>query len=127
MPFLVGAIPGLLLAVGLLVVREPERGASDHLPNTAERGTILGLFRNKAYWTVSLGMAMMTFAVGGMQVWMPTFLTRVRGVPLDTGKPGVRRDDGGRRNCGDAVRRLAGRPAAATHSTLPTNWFRRQA
>ena len=84
MPFLVGAIPGLLLALGLLAVREPKRGASDHLPNTVERGTILGLFRNKAYWTVSLGMAMMTFAVGGMQVWMPTFLTRVRGVPLDT-------------------------------------------
>jgi predicted MFS family arabinose efflux permease len=82
-PFLVGAIPGLLLAWGLIFVREPVRGASDHLPNTIERGTILGLFRNKAYWTVSLGMAMMTFAVGGMQVWMPTFLTRVRGVPLD--------------------------------------------
>ena len=65
-------------------VREPQRGASDHLPNTSERGTIFGLFRNKAYWTVSLGMAMMTFAVGGMQVWMPTFLTRVHGVPLDT-------------------------------------------
>jgi MFS family permease len=82
-PFLVGAIPGLILALGLMFVREPERGASDQLPVTAERGTILGLFRNKAYWTVSLGMAMMTFAVGGMQVWMPTFLTRVRGVPLD--------------------------------------------
>ena len=82
-PFLVGAIPGLLLAWGLIFVREPVRGASDHLPNTIERGTILGLFRNKAYWTVSLGMEMMTFAVGGMQVWMPTFLTRVRGVPLD--------------------------------------------
>jgi len=25
----------------------------------------------------------MTFAIGGMQVWMPTFLTRVRNVPLD--------------------------------------------
>jgi MFS transporter, Spinster family, sphingosine-1-phosphate transporter len=82
-PFLVGAIPGLLLALGVLLLREPKRGAQDHLPNTAERGTILGLFRNQAYWTVSLGMAMMTFAVGGMQVWMPTFLTRVRGVPLD--------------------------------------------
>src|SRR6516162_5810232 len=82
-PFLVGAFPGLVLALGLMFVHEPERGASDHLPNTVERGTILGLFRNKAYWTVSLGMAMMTFAVGGMQVWMPTFLTRVRGVPLD--------------------------------------------
>jgi len=25
---------------------------------------------------------MMTFAVGGLQVWMPTFLTRMRGIPL---------------------------------------------
>jgi predicted MFS family arabinose efflux permease len=83
MPFMVGAIPGLVLAAGMLFVREPVRGANDHLPNSIERGTILGLFRNKAYWTVTLGMAMMTFAVGGMQVWMPTFLTRVRGVPLD--------------------------------------------
>jgi MFS family permease len=82
-PFLVGAMPGLVLALGLIFIQEPERGASDQLPVTKERGTILGLFRNKAYWTVSLGMAMMTFAVGGMQVWMPTFLTRVRGVPLD--------------------------------------------
>ncbi len=83
MPFLVGAVPGLLLALGMFYVREPARGASDHLPDTVERGTILGLLHNKGYWTVSLGMAMMTFAVGGMQVWMPTFLTRVRGVPLD--------------------------------------------
>ena len=26
---------------------------------------------------------MMTFAIGGLQVWMPTFLTRMRHVPLD--------------------------------------------
>lgn len=83
MPFLVCALPGLLLSLGLLGVREPERGASDHLPDSIERGTILGLLRNRAYWTVSLGMAMMTFAVGGLQVWMPTFLTRMRSVPLD--------------------------------------------
>jgi predicted MFS family arabinose efflux permease len=82
MPFLICALPGVLLALGVIALREPRRGASDHIADNQERGTILGLFRNKAYWTVSLGMAMMTFAVGGLQVWMPTFLTRVRGVPL---------------------------------------------
>jgi predicted MFS family arabinose efflux permease len=82
MPFMICALPGMLLAFGVLALREPRRGASDHIPDNNERGTILGLFRNKAYWTVSLGMAMMTFAVGGLQVWMPTFLTRLRGVPL---------------------------------------------
>ena len=82
-PFLVCAIPGILLAFALLALREPVRGASDHVADSVERGTVLGLFRNQAYWTVTLGMAMMTFAIGGMQVWMPTFLTRIRQVQLD--------------------------------------------
>ena len=82
-PFMISALPGLLLAFGVLALREPVRGASDHLADSVERGTVLGLFRNKAYWTITLGAAMMTFAIGGLQVWMPTFLTRIRHVPLD--------------------------------------------
>ncbi len=81
-PFLVAAIPGFLLAAGLFLLREPVRGGSDRLAETYERGTLAGLFRNRAFWTCTLGMAMMTFAVGGLQVWMPSFLSRVRGVPL---------------------------------------------
>jgi MFS transporter, Spinster family, sphingosine-1-phosphate transporter len=81
-PFYVGAAPGFLLAIGLFLIPEPVRGSSDRIAETRERGTLLGLFRNKAYWTCTFGMAMMTFAVGGLQVWMPTFLSRVRGVPL---------------------------------------------
>lgn len=81
-PFLVGAVPGLILALLLLTVPEPQRGASDRLPPSLERGTLRGLMHNAAFWTTTLGMAMMTFTVGGMQVWMPTFLHRVRGVPL---------------------------------------------
>ena len=82
-PFMICALPGLLLAFAVLALREPVRGASDHLADNVERGTVLGLFRNKAYWSISLGAAMMTFAIGGLQVWMPTFLTRIRHVPLD--------------------------------------------
>ncbi len=82
-PFMISALPGLVLAFGVLALREPVRGASDHVADNVERGTVLGLFRNQAYWTITLGAAMMTFAIGGLQVWMPTFLTRVRHVPLD--------------------------------------------
>jgi len=82
MPFLVCAIPGLLLCGALLALKEPERGANDHIADSLERSTVLGLFRNKAYLTVTLGLAMLTFAMGGLQVWMPTFLTRMRGVPI---------------------------------------------
>jgi MFS family permease len=81
-PFMICAFPGVLLAFAVLALHEPQRGASDHIADNVERGTLLGLARNKAFWTVCLGMAMMTFAVGGLQVWMPTFLMRMRGVPL---------------------------------------------
>jgi len=81
-PFYVAAIPGFLLALSVLFLSEPERGRFDSLKETAERSTILGLARNPAFWTVTLGMAAMTFALGGIQVWMPTFLSRVRGYSL---------------------------------------------
>jgi multidrug resistance protein len=84
-PFLVCAIPGLLLAFLVAMLPEPIRGASDHLAETFERSSIRGLLRNKAFWTVTLGSAMLTFAIGGLQVWMPTFLTRIRHVPLERG------------------------------------------
>ncbi len=81
-PFYVASIPGFVLALLLLFIPEPERGLHDSLPETPERSTILGLARNPAFWTATLGMATMTFALGGLSVWMPTFLSRVRGYPL---------------------------------------------
>ena len=48
-----------------------------------ERDTSEGLVRNPAFLTATLGMAMMTFALGGLQVWMPTFLHRVHGYIWD--------------------------------------------
>ncbi len=82
-PFLMCALPGFLLGAAVLALREPVRGASDHLADSFERSSFRGLLRNKAYWTVTLGGAMMTFAIGGLQVWMPTFLVRMRQLPLD--------------------------------------------
>ncbi len=83
-PFYVAAIPGFLLALAMLFIPEPERGRFDSLEETPQRGTIWGLARNPAFWTATLGMAMMTFALGGLQVWMPTFLSTVRGYTLQS-------------------------------------------
>src|SRR5512146_2490857 len=58
-PFYVGALPGFALAMGLLFIPEPSRGAADHLAVTRQRGTFAGLFRNRAYWTATLGMGFM--------------------------------------------------------------------
>jgi len=73
-PFYIAAAPGFLLAILVLFLKEPERGQFDSLAETPERGTILGLARNPAFLTATLGMAAMTFSLGGIQVWMPEFL-----------------------------------------------------
>jgi MFS transporter, Spinster family, sphingosine-1-phosphate transporter len=83
MPFLVSAAPGLIVAtVILLFVREPVRGAADMLKPTPSRATILGIFRNRSYWPATLGMAMLVFTMGGISVWLPTFLSRIDGYSL---------------------------------------------
>ena len=83
MPFLVSAAPGVLIAVLILFfVREPERGSADRLQATPTRATIAGVFTNPAYWTATLGMAMLVFTMGGISVWLPTFFSRIEGYSL---------------------------------------------
>jgi len=81
-PFYIAAVPGFLLAIAVLFLKEPERGQFDSLAETPERGTILGIARNPAFLTATLGMAAMTYSLGGIQVWMPQFLYSERGYSL---------------------------------------------
>ncbi|MFZ1014216.1 MAG: MFS transporter [Terracidiphilus sp.] len=79
-PFFICALPGLVVAaLYMWIGREPERGASDHLEATPARATVLGLFRNAAFLTATFGLAMLTFAMGGISAWVPEFLRRVAG------------------------------------------------
>jgi MFS transporter, Spinster family, sphingosine-1-phosphate transporter len=96
-PFYVAAAPGFLLALAVLFLKEPERGQFDSLQETPEdlsaqvfshsllprlaMAVYLELkkiyhlvLRNPAFLTSTLGMAAMTFSLGGIQVWMPQFL-----------------------------------------------------
>ncbi len=82
-PFFICAIPGLVIAALYMGIgREPVRGASDHLDATVARATAMGLFRNPAFLTGTLGLAMLTFAMGGISAWMPTFLHRFAGLSV---------------------------------------------
>jgi MFS transporter, Spinster family, sphingosine-1-phosphate transporter len=81
-PFYVAAAPGFVLSLAILALPEPKRGRFDTLKDTPQRSTVRGLARNPAFWSATLGMAAMTFALGGVQVWMPTYLSRVRGFTL---------------------------------------------
>jgi len=88
-PFMMAGIPGFLLALTFWFLPEPQRGQSEGAAAAPASftlegiyHTIVGLFRNGAFMTACLGMAMYTFAVGGLQVWIPTFLHRVRGMSV---------------------------------------------
>lgn len=81
-PFLLAGFPGFVLGALVLLIADPPRGQFDSLKETPERGSVRGLVRNPAFLTATLGMAMMTFAQGGLLVWMPTFLSRMRGYSL---------------------------------------------
>jgi MFS family permease len=82
-PFFICAVPGLAIAALYgWMGREPERGASDRLRATADRATVLGLFQNPAYLTATFGLATLTFAMGGISAWVPTFLHRSAGLSV---------------------------------------------
>jgi MFS transporter, Spinster family, sphingosine-1-phosphate transporter len=83
-PFYIAAAPGFLVAIAVLFLKEPPRGQFDSLRETPERGTVLGLLHNPAFLTSTLGMAAMTFSLGGIQVWMPQFLNTERHYSLES-------------------------------------------
>jgi MFS family permease len=77
MPFFIAALPGVLIALGFwFFVQEPERGGADTLSPTLNRATLRGLAGNAAFWSATLGLAMWTFAVGGISTFLPTFFVR---------------------------------------------------
>jgi len=83
-PFYIAGAPGFLLAFIMMFIPNPNVGSSIHSATRRNGQRFLGLVRNPAFWTATLGMAAMTFSLGGLQVWMPTFLSRVRGYSLDS-------------------------------------------
>jgi MFS family permease len=88
--FFVAGAPGILLAILVLRLPDPPRGAQDEAPPSAAPVTgtkpspaavYWYLLRQAPYMLVVLGYAAYTFALGGLAVWMPNFLERVHGVP----------------------------------------------
>ena len=82
-PFFICAIPGLVVAALYAAWgREPVRGSTDHIRATLSRTTFFGLFINPAFLNATLGLAMLTFAMGGISAWVPTFLHRFNGLSV---------------------------------------------
>jgi len=84
--FYVAGVPGLLLALTVLRLPDPPRGAQErpaaHEPSRRSPLQIyLRLLGNWPYMVVVLGYAAYTFGLGGLAFWMPSFLERARHVP----------------------------------------------
>jgi MFS transporter, Spinster family, sphingosine-1-phosphate transporter len=80
MSFIVSAVPGVIIALLIaFFMKEPARGASQHEKAKLEKGAVLSLLKNKAYLASILGYAAVTFSLGGISWWMPSFLQRVDG------------------------------------------------
>ena len=78
-------LPGLALALLVLTVPDPPRGATEGRLDDKPLGTIEALRElrgNFTYVGTVLGYAAYTFGLGGLAVWMPTYLERVRGLQL---------------------------------------------
>lgn len=71
--------PGLLLACFCFFMREPKRGGAegaDYKPSQAPRWkNYWKIITNKSFLYCCLGMTAMTFAVGGITTWMPTYVS----------------------------------------------------
>ncbi|MDB4793581.1 MFS transporter [Methylacidiphilales bacterium] len=84
--FIYAGLPGVLLALSLLFLREPSRGEADGIERTivpkATLGEIFGLLRNCRYNLLVWGYTAQTFSLGAFGIWGPTFLYRIHDLPL---------------------------------------------
>lgn len=78
-------IPGIVLGVWSLFMRDPPSGQAD-LDHGEKPGKVRGrdyliLVRTPSFVLCTLGMAAMTFAIGGIAFWMPYYLEGRPGAP----------------------------------------------
>ncbi len=75
--------PGLVLGLLCFFIREPERGGADGVGKfkPAAWSDYRALLRNPSYVLCTLGMAAMTFSIGGIAFWMPYYLAHLPNAP----------------------------------------------
>jgi predicted MFS family arabinose efflux permease len=87
--FFVVGIPGIILFFPARSLREPQRGGYETNDKGAaighQRGEYRALLKNRSYILNTLAMAAMTFALGGLAQWVPSFLHRLHGMDVATG------------------------------------------
>jgi predicted MFS family arabinose efflux permease len=86
--FLMVGIPGLLLAIPIWLLHTPPRGGDEAAPPAEAVKASSGyaaLFRNRSFVCNTIAMAAMTFAIGGLAQWIPSFLYRIHSLSVAKG------------------------------------------
>jgi predicted MFS family arabinose efflux permease len=78
---ILAAAPALLLVPALLLLREPERGASEEQPLLA-RGSMWSILRIPTLWWIIASGALLNFNLYAIGTFLPAFLSRVHGLSL---------------------------------------------
>jgi MFS family permease len=82
--FYVVGVPGLAMGAMMLALVEPTRGAMDHDPSAFSQRSLSGLLADPVYAVTTAAMAALTFVLGALAAWMPTFLVRLHGQSIGT-------------------------------------------
>jgi MFS family permease len=82
--FIAGGVPGLLLAFLCLRLREPPPSADEpaqtvHAPMRQRAAALGAVFGSADFRSATIGLTAFTFAFGALAVWMPHYLTTIRG------------------------------------------------
>jgi MFS transporter, Spinster family, sphingosine-1-phosphate transporter len=82
--FLIVGAPGIALAALLPWLAEPRRGASDEVAvSPPSSAALLRLLEEPVYTITTAAMAALTFVLGALAAWMPTFLVRLHGLSME--------------------------------------------
>lgn len=79
--FLMVGLPGLLLVVPMAMLKAVDAKKEKDVAG----GGYMTLLKNRSFIFNTLAMTAMTFALGGLAQWMPTFLCRVHGLGVERG------------------------------------------
>ena len=87
--YLIAGIPGAVLGLALLCLREPLRGAFDKVGIEPTAPLALGpsmkvLWVRRSYMFNMAAQVIYTFALGGLATWIPTYFVRERHISLQS-------------------------------------------
>ena len=118
--FLVAGVPGVILALLVLILPDPVRGASEEVDEgleTARAGgpsqeDYIDMMVNSSYTYSVFGLAFSMFAIGGLVFWLPSFLMVIKEMPAERVTMWLSLVIPSAVIAGHGYRRLAGRPLA---------------